>query len=774
MRMNVARSIFVILILLSGTEQSVQAQSGQVTRTDYERAEQRLPWNAEALVSNESVDPHWIDSQGAGEDEQFWYRHELEGGGSRFRVVNPVTAAARPAFDHEQLASSLSEATRRNYQPDHLPFDSFSFTGEGEITFSFNDKRWVCSLSGYSCAPKTQEERRPGASPDGQWVAFVEEQDLHLRSQETGAEHRLTTDGRERYAYATPLPSPSTLVAQDTTALEPQADVNWGPSSEQFVTYRIDARGATRMSLIESSPDDRWHPRTYTYVYPLGGDERVPMAKLYIFNAETQEQIEIDAPPVPMLYYGGGPYLNWSEGGERLYFMRRDRDSQRIRLIEVNANTGTTTTLIEERSTTEGPVDPHMTSMEMIGGGEEILWRSERDGWSHLYLYDGKTGELKRQLTEGEWVVRSIVHVDEEERQVFFLASGREEGYDPYLRQLYRVNLDGSNLTRLTPEQAGHDVSFSPEGTYFVDTYSRINEAPVTVVRRSLDGSVVYQVAKANLSQLHASGWVPPRTFTVKAADGHTDLYGVMWYPSDFDPTRSYPIVEQIYTGPHSFHVPKTFGEFRTHQSQAMAELGFIVVMVDGRGTGRRSRAFRNYSYENLGGVYGDHVAAIRQLAERHTYLDTSRVGIFGHSAGGYDSAHAILTHPDFYKVAVSSSGNHSHRMDKAWWNELWMGYPAGEHYESQSNMAAADQLEGDLLLVHGELDENVPPTATMKLVDALIEANEDFDLLILPGEDHGMRDNPYFIRRRWDYFVKHLADETPPEEFQIAPPEDG
>ena len=417
-------------------------------------------------------------------------------------------------------------------------------------------------------------------------------------------------------------------------------------------------------------------------------------------------------------------------------------------------------------------LEPHINSWShhwrVLGDGAEVLWSSERDGWNHLYLYDGATGEVKRRLTSGKWVVRDLARVDEESRAVYFTAGGREAGRDPYLRHLYRVGMDGGEVTLLTPENAEHAVDFSFSGRFFVDTYSRADTMPVSVLRRSDDGEVVMELEKADIERLLATGWKWPEPFKGKARDGQTDIYGIIWRPSNLDPSQKYPVVELIYAGPHGSFVPKTFRAY-LNMSQAIAELGFISVQIDGLGTNHRGKEFGDFSYENLGdGGIPDHIALMRQMAEEYPYIDLDRVGIWGGSAGGYGSTHAILMHPDFYKVAVSTSGNHDHRMDKASWNEMWMGFPLDDHYIQQSNVTNAHRLEGKLFLAHGELDDNVPVSATLQVVDALIKANKDFDLLIMPGRFHGLG-GPYFNRKRWDYFVEHLLGVEPPAGYEIG-----
>jgi dipeptidyl aminopeptidase/acylaminoacyl peptidase len=448
--------------------------------------------------------------------------------------------------------------------------------------------------------------------------------------------------------------------------------------------------------------------------------------------------------------------------------MVTDRGYMQRQLLAIDPASGAPRLLVEERN------QPFLNTYanvahRYIRDGRELLWASERDGWMHLYLYDAEAGRMVRQVTRGEWVVRNIVHVDEAARVLYFTAGGREPGRDPYLQHLYRIGLDGTGLRLLTPEDAEHSVFFSPTRAYFVDTYSRADLAPVAVLRRAPDGAPVMELERADISRLLATGWKDPEPFAAKGRDGVTDVYGLIWRPTTLDPSRRYPVVETIYTGPQNFFTPKSFNAWRNH-AQTIAELGFIVVQVDGLGTARRSWKFHAHTWKNLGDQgLPDHIAALRQMAAKYPYMDLTRVGIFGHSAGGYDATHALLTHPEFYKVGVSSAGNHDHRLDKAVWNTQWMGWPIGPEYTEQSNVTLAGNLQGKLLLAHGDVDENVPVSATLRLVDALIAANKDFDLIIMTNRNHGFGADPYFVRRRWDFFVKHLLGVDPPSDFKIT-----
>lgn len=725
----------------------------------YERAEQFLPDNSEDLVLNDEVDVNWID-----EDDRFWYRRERHDG-AEFELIDLEADERTAAFDHDRVATALQDETGASYDSSELPFEEFEYVDdESSIRFTVEETRYECNLSTYEVEPVSEDPA--GVSPDGRWVAFVEDHDLYVRDTGSSEVIQLTDDGTDDYGYATPPPSPVDMIEEGAQEVDPSVEITWSSDSRRFMTYQLDQRSASEFALVQSSPDEARRPAHYTYAYPLPGEVGVPVAEPVVFDVERRTKTELDVDPIPLLYFGHGPLFEWYEDDERLHHVHRSRGHDVARVLEIDATTGEARVLHEEESDTL--VDPAMSGAHLVDGGDELIWSSERSGWHHLYRLDGETGEVVNQITGGDWVVREVRHIDEESRQIYFTASGREQGRDPYLRHLYRVGFDGSQLTLLTPEPLDHEIDVSPSGDYFVDSRSRVDSPTESVVRESSEGAEVRTIVTADDDELQATGWTAPEPFEAVGADGETAIYGVVWRPSDFDPAEAYPVVEQIYTGPHDFHVPKRFSAYRS-SAQSIAELGFVVVMIDGRGTGRRSKAFRDASYENLSRAgIEDHVAAIRQLDEDYSYLDLSAVGIYGHSAGGYDAAHALLQRSDFYDAAVSSGGNHDHRLDKASWNEMWMGYPVGDHYHEQSNVTLADQLEGDLLLMHGELDQNVHPAATLRFTNALMEANKDFNMYLIPNAHHDLSSHAYFHRQRWDHFVGNLRDATPPDEYEI------
>lgn len=757
------------------------ALRAQGTRDDYRRAERFLGDEIRKLAFDGEVAPRWIERT-----PRFWYVTNGPNG-KEFILVDADQATRGPAFDHEKLASALSRAAGQAYTARALPFDTIRFVEDGRaIRFSVQQVSWTCDVSSYACerskaVDEEEEEAGPGgprgqaarppraerASPDRKHVAFVRDHNLWVRVVATGEQIQLSRDGERFYDYATPLPSPTLMVQQGTEDVVQPPAVFWSPDSKKIATYVTDQRNFPRLTIVQSAPPDQFRPKSFSYAYPLPVDYAVPMATMVVFDVERRRQTPVAAPPLALLYYGG-PSVEWAADAKHFQYREVERGYRRVQLREVETENGAARTIVDERG--EPLVDNYLVITRSFNGGREVVWSSERDGWNHLYLYDAQAASLKHQITKGAWTVRAIHHVDEKARVLFFSAGGREAGRDPYLRHVYRVNLDGTGLALLTPEDADHAASFSPDGRFFVDIYSRADLPTVSVLRRAEDGSVAKELEKADVSRLQATGWKAPEPFRAKAADGKTDLYALIWRPTNFDPKKKYPIVENIYTGPHGSFVPKTFAAYR-NQQQAIAELGFITVFIDGRGTAYRSKAFRDPSYLNVGQGAGgeDHIVVFKQMAAKYPYMDLTRVGIWGHSAGGYDSTHAILAHPEFYRVAVSSAGCHDNRMDKAVWNEQWMGWPVEKHYEEQSNYTLAKNLRGKLFLAHGDVDENVPIAATIKLVDALVKANKDFDFLIMPNRSHGFGSDPYFVRRRWDYFVRHLLGVNPPDGYAVG-----
>ena len=587
--------------------------------------------------------------------------------------------------------------------------------------------------------PQRRRNRSAGAeSPDGQWQAFTKENNVLVRATAGGGEFVLSTDGTAADAYS-------------------DDQFYWSPDSAKLVALRTKKGDERKVYLVESAPKDQLQPKLQSYDYLKPGDQ-VAVAKPHLFDLSTKQQI-----PVSDALFGN-PWslgdLRWAEDSSRFTFLFNQRGHQILRVVAVDAATGTARPVIEERSKTfidySGKFFCHH-----LEPTNEIIWMSERDGWNHLYLYDAATGQVKNQITRGEWVVRGVERVDEAARQVWFLAGGVRPGQDPYYVHLCRVNFDGTGLTILTEGDGTHTTEFSPDRRFLIDSWSRVDQPPVTELRRTSDGGRVCELERADARKLSQTGWRAPERFVAKGRDGTTDIYGVIIRPSNFDPAKKYPVIEEIYAGPHGAFVPKAFGlQPRQH---AIAELGFIVVQMDGMGTSQRSKAFQDVAWKNLADAgFPDRIAWLKAAAAKYPELDLTRVGIYGGSAGGQSSTRALLDHGDFYRVAVSDCGCHDNRMDKIWWNEQWLGWPVDESYVRSSNVADAHKLQGKLLLVVGELDHNVDPASTMQVVNALIKADKDFELLVIPGAGHGCAETPYGSRRRMDFFVRHLLGVEP------------
>jgi len=757
MKNPVRWSLFLSLCLLIPIGHGV----AQGTREDYQRAEQFLPGNLRHRAYVADVMPHWIAKK-----NRFWYR-KAGTKATEFILVDAEQNSQGPAFDHARLAASLGKPLKHEISATELPFDSIEFSEDRKsLSFQIDGAPWSCQLENYECkkGPEPVAGQYEEASPNKEWVAYVKDHDLYVRYVATGEVVRLTRDGEDSWEYATEIPSLRPMVSQGTQEVKQRPAVFWSPDSSKLVTYRMDTRNAGRFTNLQFVPPGQLRPKAYSVVYPLPG-EVLPKAEPIIFELQSGKRIDVKTAPLE-IQFQGGPGFDWYPDSKAFSYEVWERGEKSIELREVDASTGEQRTVIREKA--ERYVDPGETFFRVLHETGDVLSTSEQDGWNHLYLSNYKTGELRAQLTQGPWVVRQIAEVDEKARRIYFLANGREKEEDPYQTHLYAVGFDGKGLSLLTPENANHTVNFSADRTYFVDNSSRPDLPAQSVLRRTKDGSQVRVLEQADISELQKAGWKFPEPFRGKAKDGTADLYGLIWKPSNFDPNKKYPVVEMVYTGPQGFFVPKTFGAALRNPEQQIAELGFIGVMVDGRGTTGRPRAFHEFSYHNLGGAFEDHVEMIKQMAAKFSYMDVERVGIYGTSAGGYGAAHAILAFPDFYKVAVSISGDHDARLDKAWWNELYQGYPVGPDYAEQSNVTMADHLKGHLLIEHGDIDDNVHVVETMRFADALIKANKNFDMLIVPNMYHGEGGNPYLIRRRWDYFVQHLLGVTPPADFAI------
>ncbi len=584
--------------------------------------------------------------------------------------------------------------------------------------------------------------REPGESPDARWVVVARDSNLFLRPKDSTTLERLTTDGAPGEAYA--------------------PEVHWAPDSSTFIARKIRAGSDRKVSFLEVAPTDQVQPRLHTQTYLKPGDP-LPRPILHLFRVADRRGSRVDDTFYPNPYTEDGELdLHWATNSREVFVAYNERGHQRYRLLAV-ANpkegpldeTSIPRIVVEETSPTF--IDwTNKTWRHWLEGTEELIWMSERDGWTHLWLIDRRTGSVKNRITRGDWVVREVLHVDETRREVWFMAGGVRSGQDPYHRHLCRAGFDGSGFQVLTEGDGDHRVEFSPDRRWFLDTWSRVDQPPVCELRHASDGTRVIELERADASVLLKAGWTVPERFVAKGRDGVTDIHGILIRPSTFDPARRYPIVEEIYAGPQGAFVPKEFG--RLLRQHAIAELGFVVVQIDGMGTNFRGKKFHDVCWKNLADSgLPDHIAWLRAAAATRPWMDLGRVGIYGGSAGGQSSTRALLDHPDFYRVAVSDCGCHDNRMDKLWWNEQWLGWPVDESYRRSSNVEHAAKLRGKLLLTVGELDTNVDPASTLQLAAAFVRAERDVELLILPGANHGAGETPYASRRRMDFFVRHL-----------------
>jgi len=767
------------------------AQQRTYTAADYARAERFMSYNTAPLVFGTVVRPTWLAN------DEFWYR-SLTPTGTDLILVDPAKATRVNVLVEPRLATAVKTALGSAADSLRAASTQTSYSADGrKIEVVAGGTRVECDVATVHCetsaAVGTGRGGRGGGrgaggrgagrgaarapespSPDGKRAVFIRDWNLWMRDVATNRETQLTHDGVKDFGYAT---DNAGWTSSD------RAIVLWSPDSKKIATFQQDQRNVGEMYLVSTKVG---HPELRVSKYPLPGDSIVTMIHRVIIDVSTE------TPKVIRLQMGadqhrstlcdhiacrGGDWadVEWYPDASHLAFVSTSRDHKKENLRVADAATGAIRDVLEETVKTQFESGNGRVNWHVLPASNEVIWFSERDNWGQLYLYDLTTGKLKQQITTGEGNVTQLLRIDDKTRTLYFLGVGKEKGRDPYFSHFYKIGMDGKGLTLLTPENANHDVSLSPSGKYFVDNYST-PEVPTVSVLRDQNGKLVENVDKLDVTRLVASGWKPPVAVTVKARDGKTDLYGLMYVPTHLDSTKSYPIINHIYPGPQTGSVGgRAFNPARG-DAQSLAELGFVVLELDGMGTPWRSKAFHDFYYGNMGdNTLPDQIAGMKELASRYKWIDINRAGIYGHSGGGFATADAMFRYPDFFKVGISESGNHDNREYEDDWGERYGGLEvrtAGKsNYDDWANQNMAKNLKGKLLLAHGTMDNNVPPDNTLLVVDALIKANKDFDLLMLPNQAHGYaNESNYMTRRRWDYFIKNLLGDVPPKEYELGP----
>ena len=708
----------IAFLLITCTTVVFAQQARVFTADDYARAEKMLGYNTSPLIDRAGVRPTFLP------DGRFWYR-VLTATGSEFVVINPADGSRKVDADAAKLGITLpTQNQNRNFD---------------EII-----------------------------SPDGKKAAFIRDWNLWVRDIETKKETRLTIDGIENFGYAT---DNAGWTHSD------RAILLWSPDSKKIATFQQDQRNVSDMYLVTTNVGA---PKLEQWKYPLPGDPIITIQRV-IIETEVPRVIRLQMPPDArrstlcddISCAGSFDDTEWSADSTKMAFVSTTRDHKQANLRIADAAMGEVRDVMEEKVATQYESGQGAVNWRYLPASNEFIWYSERDDWGHLYLYDAN-GKLKNQITKGNFVVTRMIKVDDKNRVVYFEANGRESGRDPYFSHFYRVDFDGKNLKLLTTEDGNHQISLSPDGKYFVDNYSKPDVAPVSILR-DMTGKVIATLEKADISRLTATGWKPPTPITVKDRNGKWDLYGLMFTPTNLDKTKKYPVINYIYPGPQSGSVGSRSFAAARGDHQALAELGFIVVLIDGTCNPDRSKSFHDACYGNMAdNTLPDQIAGMKELAAKYSYLDLERVGIWGHSGGGFATAAAMFRYPEFFKVGISESGNHDNRNYEDDWGERYIGLLSGDNYAKQANQLYAKNLKGKLLIAHGGMDDNVPPYNSYLVVEELIKANKDFDLIIFPNARHGYgQASFYMMRRRWDYFVKHLLGAEPPKEYELKPKQD-
>ncbi|MFI1773483.1 DPP IV N-terminal domain-containing protein [Thalassobellus citreus] len=701
-------------------------------------------------VFNTPKDFHWI------KNHLLWYVNNSEKGTDYF-LVDAKQKTQKLFFNHQKFAEVLSKETETNVDSNDININNIHFDSElNSLKFNYKNLLISCNLNNYILKVLDSinlEEKKdwgywgnffdetknpPVVSPDSKTTAFIKNFNLYIKDNETKEESQLSYDGSQGFYYS--------------------SYIKWSPDGKKIMAYKVRPGEDHKIYFVESSPKDQLQPKLQSRDYRKPGDE-LPFKSPQLFIVESKKHIAI--PTTEFSNQFNLHNINWRSDSKSFTFEYNQRGHQAYKIININAETGKLNVLINETAKTFIDYSGKRYRYD-INDAEEIVWASERDGWNHLYLYDGINGVVKNQITKGKWVVRKVIHVDEENRTIYFTASGLDKNQDPYFTHYCKIGFDGKHFKRLTTENGNHTVTFSKDYKYYVDQYSSVNTPPVTVLKSIDNTKTILELQKGDNTALINEGWIAPEPFKVKGRDGVTDIWGIIVRPTSFNPNKKYPVIEYIYAGPHSSFVPKDFHAYYWTMS-SLAELGFIVVQIDGMGTSNRSKAFQDIAWKNLkDGGFPDRKLWMKAASKKYPYMNIDKVGIFGGSAGGQNAAAALVFNSDFYDVAVASCGCHDNRMDKLWWNEQFMGYPIGPHYAACSNIENAKKLGGNLMLILGEVDDNVDPATTMQFANALINANKDFELVTIPGMPHSLGAT-YGDRKRKDFFVKHLMNVSPP-----------
>ncbi|MEO8945193.1 MAG: DPP IV N-terminal domain-containing protein [Gemmatimonadaceae bacterium] len=762
-----AQACLALLATLIGAAPAIRAQRA-ITTADYDRAVKMLSFNVNPLVVGGSATATWLPNG------QFYYRNTTLGG-SEWLLVNPAKKTSTPLFKAPEVAAALTRAGAGSIDPRNIPAQRAELSSDGvHVLLEIAGHTWECLVAGGTCNAVTQAIPRagrfgtpPGLSPDGKKIAFIRDWNLWVRDVATGQEKQLTTDGTTNFGYAT---DNAGWVHSDNPI------VLWSPDSKKIATQQQDDRHVGEMYLIDTRVGHS-HLEHWKGAYP--GDSVISMISRVIIDVDNDKVVRLqDAPAYHRAMLGDNISMSdliWSPDGSQLAYVNTSRDHKHETVKLADANTGSVRTLFEESSPTQFE---SVAGWRILWPQHEIIWSSERDNWSQLYAYDLNTGKLLRKITTGDGPITSIVNVDKKGNSLIVSADGRVPTENPYYRHYYRVGIDGKGWTALTPEAGDHTIQMSPDASYFIDTYST-PDIPPTAVLRNAEGRTLMPLSKADISRLIATGWKPPIQFTTLARDGKTTLYGLMFRPTNFDSTKKYPIINNPYPGPQTGSVGSRSFSAARGDHQALADLGFVVITLDGMGTPDRSKSFHDEYYGAMGrdNTLPDQVAGMKELAARYSWIDIDRAGIYGHSGGGFITADGMFRYPDFFKVGIAESGNHDQRNYEDDWGERYQGLlvknPDGtDNYDPEANENIAKNLKGHLLLAHGSTDDNVPPSNTFLVVNALIKANKDFDLLIIPNSRHGYASaSNYMMRRRWDYFVRYLLGAEPPKEYQIVEP---